>query len=124
MEIPKKNVETQKVEINVSTHDNTNIVAIIGDIDTKSAPDVTTQVLKLVEESKDKSILLDMSQVAYMSSAGLRMLLSLHRNANTKKVQLILVGLSEELRGTMEVTGFLSFFTTSETVDAGLALLQ
>ena len=67
---------------------------------------------------------MDMTQVQYMSSAGLRMLLSMYRQTQGKEGKLVLVGLSEELQDTMSVTGFLDFFTISETVDAGLTALK
>jgi anti-sigma B factor antagonist len=57
-----------------------------------------------------------------MSSAGLRTLLVLQRKAAEKtieeqNIQIILVGLSEEIRDTMAITGFLDFFTVCETID-------
>ena len=110
------------METLVRTVEDIKIVEIVGEIDTKSAPILTQNVLELVEPNK--SILLDMTEVKYMSSAGLRMLLSLHRNTTTKQAKLVLVGLSEELRDTMSMTGFLDFFTTCETVEKGLQALQ
>jgi anti-sigma B factor antagonist len=65
-----------------------------------------------------------MSGVEYMSSAGLRMMLSMHRQASTNKGQLVLVGLSEDIKDTMSATGFLGFFTVQDTVEAGLAALK
>ena len=68
-------------------------------------------------------ILLDMSQVDYLSSAGLRMLLSLYRQVSSNNGSIALVGLSEEIKDSMSVTGFLRFFTLYDTVDAGLAAM-
>jgi anti-sigma B factor antagonist len=72
----------------------------------------------------DCKLLVDMSAVDYMSSAGLRMLLSMHRQASSSKGQLVLVGLSEDIEDTMSATGFLNFFKTLDTVAAGLAILK
>ncbi len=58
--------------------------------------------------------------VVYLSSAGLRMLLLAYRQAAARESDLLLAGLSEEIRDTMEMTGFLDFFTTIDTVEAGL----
>jgi anti-sigma B factor antagonist len=69
-------------------------------------------------------ILLDMSGVPYMSSAGLRMLLSTYRQVANQNGRIALIGLAEELKDTMEVTGFLKFFTSCETVDEGLKALK
>jgi anti-sigma B factor antagonist len=65
-----------------------------------------------------------MTEVPYMSSAGLRTLLSTYRQVTAKNGKLILVGLSEEIQDTMTVTGFLNFFKTSETVEEAVKALQ
>jgi anti-sigma B factor antagonist len=69
-------------------------------------------------------MLLDMSQVLYMSSAGLRMLLSVYRQVTGKAGQVVLIGLAENLEDTMSMTGFLDFFTTCKTLDEGLTALK
>ncbi len=109
------------MEISIQTKDDVKVVVISGDIDSNSAPSVTEQVLPLVESHG--KILLDMTAVPYMSSAGLRMLLSLYRQATAQDGKLVLVGLSEDIQDTMSVTGFLDFFTTSETLEHGLSAL-
>ena len=48
--------------------------------------------------------------MAYMSSAGLRMLLVIYRTIVGQGGKVVLVGLSEELQDTMALTGFLDFF--------------
>jgi anti-sigma B factor antagonist len=51
-------------------------------------------------------------------------MLSMHRQATANKGQLVLVGLSEEIKDTMAATGFLNFFAVGDTVEAGLVTLQ
>lgn len=110
------------MEINTKTVDDVTIIELIGDVDATTASKVQEQVLPLAQpESK---LVLDMSAVPYMSSAGLRMLLSLYRQTTAKDGKIVLVGLSEDLRDTMSVTGFLDFFTTTETVDSGIEALK
>jgi anti-sigma B factor antagonist len=97
------------------------VVELVGDIDANTAPDVTRVVSELVKPNSH--LLLDMTKVPYMSSAGLRTLLSLYRQITTKAGKLVLVGLSEELTDTMSVTGFLDFFITKSTQEEGLIAL-
>ncbi|MGB0389710.1 MAG: STAS domain-containing protein [Ardenticatenaceae bacterium] len=92
-----------------------------SELDGETAPQAQAQVLSLVEP--DCQLLLDMSHVGYMSSAGLRMMLLIYRQIAAKKGQLILVGLSDDIKDTMELTGFLRFFQTAETLEAGLQTL-
>ena len=66
---------------------------------------------------------LDMSRVTYMASAGLRLLLVVHRTIGGQGGQVLLVGLSEDIRNTMEVTGFLDFFAHCDSLEAAIAEL-
>jgi anti-sigma B factor antagonist len=98
------------------------VLEINGDIDGKTAPQVQGAVLPLV--TKDSVLLLDLTQVSYMSSAGLRVLLSLHRKISTENGKLVLVGVAEEIQETMGITGFIDFFTLSANIDEALATLN
>jgi anti-sigma B factor antagonist len=110
------------MEIDIKTQADITIVELDGDIDANTAPNVQEKVLPAVETSG--KILLNMTKVPYMSSAGLRTLLSLYRQVSAKDGKLVLIGLSEEIKDTMSITGFLDFFTTCETMDEGLETLN
>jgi anti-sigma B factor antagonist len=110
------------MNIEVKTKDGITVVEIHGDIDSKTAPTVQDEILPL-SQTTDK-LLLDMKEVEYMSSAGLRVLLLLYRQLAAKKGKIVLVGLSQSILDTMSVTGFLKFFTIGETAEEGLSLLQ
>ena len=110
------------MNITVKRVEQITLVEITGEIDGKTAPQAQGQILPLLEPGG--KMLVDMSGVGYMSSAGLRLMLSMHRQATANKGQLVLVGLSEDIKDTMTATGFLNFFATEETVEAGLTSLQ
>ena len=110
------------METNIKTVDQVTVVEIIGDIDGKTAPQVQEQILPLVQP--DSKILLDMSQVGYMSSAGLRLLLSTYRQVTSQKAGIVLAGVNEDIQDTMSATGFVRFFTLHDTVEAGLAAFK
>lgn len=111
----------QDVEINVRPQEQATIVAITGDVDGKTAPQAQEQILPLIKDGC--RLVLDLSGVEYMSSAGLRVLLSVRRQvpANGK---VVLSGLSEQIRDTMAITGFLDFFTITETIGEALAAIE
>jgi anti-sigma B factor antagonist len=111
------------MQININKPiDEITVIQITGDIDTNTAPNIQQKVIPLAQPGS--KIILDMTKITYMSSAGLRMLLSLYRHTSAKEAKLVLVGLSEEIRDTMHITGFLQFFTTYETLDLGLTALK
>jgi len=109
------------MEINVKSIGEVTVVEISGDIDSNTAPQTQEQVLPLAQPGS--KILLDLNGVEYMSSAGLRMLLSMYRQISRGSGGIVLVGLGEEIKDTMSITGFLNFFTTRDTVDEGLQAL-
>jgi anti-sigma B factor antagonist len=110
------------MEISIKTVGQVTVVEVIGDIDGKTATEVQEQVSAQVQPGV--KMILDMTQVGYMSSAGLRVLLATYRQVSSSDGRIVLAGLSEEIEDTMSMTGFLRFFTTSETVEAGLAVLK
>jgi anti-sigma B factor antagonist len=110
------------MNINVKTVERVTVVEIAGKIDGKTAPEVERRVSGLVQPGS--RIILDMTQVSYMSSAGLRMLVATYRQVFSGDGRIVLVGLGERIRDTMTVTGFMRYFAAYETVEAGLAALE
>jgi anti-sigma B factor antagonist len=97
------------------------VVQISGDIDGRTAPEALQTIGPLIVDGA--RIALDMTNVRYMSSAGLRFLLSVYRQIGAKKGKIVLIGLSDDIKDTMSATGFLGYFTIEATLDAGLAAL-
>jgi len=110
------------VVIQVERKGEITVVAMTGELDSLSATDAQDQVLPLVE--RGCKILLDMSGVTYMSSAGLRILLLLYRQIQENVGRVVITGLGDEIREVMEITGFLDFFKTTEKRNDGLRLLS
>jgi anti-sigma B factor antagonist len=94
------------------------VATICGKIDGQTVLSLQTRVLETLASAQ--RAVLDVSQVGYMSSAGFRMLLLAHRTLAGNGGKLALVGLSQEIRETMEMTGFLQFFLLSDTLSQAL----
>jgi anti-sigma B factor antagonist len=109
------------MEITTKTVEGVTVFEIVGDIDGKTAPEVQDTVK--ADTPTRGNVLLDMSQVSYMSSAGLRVMLAIYRHVTGNQGNLVLTGLNEEIKDTMDMTGFLSQFTTCDTVDEGIKAL-
>jgi anti-sigma B factor antagonist len=84
-------------------------VRLEGSLDGKTAPEVREQLKPILATAS--KLILDLSAVDYLSSAGLRLLLLLYRELSSKKGKLALLGVSEDIKTVMSHTGFLSFFT-------------
>lgn|SRR5262249_12929528 len=98
------------------------VVEISGELDGRTAPLAQERIAPLCQPGS--KIILDMSRVMYMSSAGLRLMLLLYRRVSGVDGQIVLAGLSEEIQDIMLATGFLAYFTVYDTLDAGVAALQ
>ncbi len=81
-------------------------VSVIGRVDTTTAPTLETELKNNM--SGCDSLVLDFAQVEYISSAGLRVLLSAHK-VMSKKGGMKLINVSEDIAEIFEVTGFSDF---------------
>lgn len=122
MEINIKTLQLTAGELSVNTVQPITVIEMAGDVDANTAPVVQEQVLPLAKPGS--KILLDMTKVPFLSSAGFRMLRLLSRQVSIQDGQIVLVGLADEILDTMGIIGFLDFFTTSETLDSGLEALK
>jgi|SRR5581483_338162 anti-sigma B factor antagonist len=109
------------MEIYVSQAGDVLVVQAFGEIDAAAAEELQTRIADLT--APGSRLVLDMSGVSSMSSAGLRLLLLLYRQVNETGGQIVLCGASEDIVDTMSATGFLDFFAMYDTVDAGLEAL-
>lgn len=101
--------------MNLTTSEENGIatVRLEGSLDGKTAPEVREQLSPLL--ATQSKLILDLTKVDYLSSAGLRLLLLLYRELSAKKGKLALLGVSEDIRTVMSHTGFLNFFTLAAT---------
>jgi len=83
-------------------------LAVSGRLDTETAP----QLDEIVTSSIDgiTSLILDIKNLEYISSAGLRVLLKSHK-AMTSQGSMKIVNVSDIVRSIFEVTGFTDILT-------------
>lgn len=79
------------------------VLTLSGRLDTMTAPDLETEVNSIPAEINE--LILDMSSLEYISSAGLRVLLSAQKKMN-KLGKMTLVGVSDSVNEVFEITGF------------------
>ena len=83
-------------------------VAVTGRVDTTTAP----QLEEEIKESLDgvTELIIDFSGVEYISSAGLRVLLSCQKTMNSQGT-MVMTGVRESVMEIFEVTGFSDILT-------------
>ena len=89
--------------IEIKKNSEETIIKIVGRLDTNTAPVFDKTIIEDIKETKN--LVLDMSNVEYISSAGLRVLLGAQ-----KKMQKIgsmkLINVCEAVMDVLEMTGF------------------
>jgi anti-sigma B factor antagonist len=86
------------------------IIHVSGQVDSKSSGELRDYLESHVQGANP--VALELSNVPFMSSAGLRTLLTLYRQTQALGVSLALVGLQPPIVDTMKITGFYQHFTT------------
>lgn len=83
-------------------------VSIAGKIDTVTAPALDRELQEDCGEAQ--ALVLDFNQVDYISSAGLRILLRLHKRM-VERQGMRIVNANETVREVFSITGFVELFT-------------
>jgi len=107
--------------VEVSERAGYSLVTLAGAIDGKTAPEVQERLRPVLEGSGN--VVMDMSAVEYLSSAGLRLLLLIYRDFTARRRRLVLAGIAPEIRSVMEHTGFLGFFSVAADVEQAAQVL-
>jgi anti-sigma B factor antagonist len=110
------------MNIATRTVDGVTVAALAGDLDSEAAPAAQERVLSLA--GPGARLLLDMTGVPYMSSAGLRVLLATYRQVTAGGGALVLAGLAPELAETLAETGMARYVKVAATVEDGVRQLQ
>jgi anti-sigma B factor antagonist len=107
------------MEINAKQFKNCDMLIISGRIDSSTAPQLT-EALEGVTDGGRYKIVLDMTDLEYMSSAGFRALLSSQRVCKRyNRGEIVLVSVPERVQEALELAGFTELFKTfSESVEA------
>ncbi|MCX5711779.1 MAG: anti-sigma factor antagonist [Candidatus Omnitrophica bacterium] len=84
------------------------IVHVIGKLDSTTSQAAEEEIMKYA--AANCCIVMDMSGCGYISSAGLRLLLSIGKQVKANGGQWAFAGLSEEVADVINVTGFSNFF--------------
>ena len=84
------------------------IVSVEGRVDTITAQDLEKQIDSIWY---DKVVVFDCEKLEYVSSSGLRVILSTHKKLTAKGGKFILRNLTSEVRSVMDLTGFSRILT-------------
>ena len=92
------------MEIRKIQDDNRLTLAVCGRLETATAPQLDAEVKSIAPEVKNLRI--EMAEMEYVSSAGLRVLLSAQKTMNARQGRMELSGVNDSVRHVFDITGF------------------
>ena len=97
------------MEIKINKKDDVTTVCLAGRLDTPAAQEITKEMEPVMEDASG-TVIMDCSELTYISSSGLRIFLSLRKAAATKGGKVIVKGITNDIRQVFMMTGFLNLF--------------
>ena len=97
------------MEIIKSVKDEGTELALVGRLDTTTAPELNKELTALFAEGTDH-LILDFKELEYISSAGLRELLFAQKNIGSEGT-FVIRNVSEVIMEILEITGFTDILT-------------
>ena len=85
------------------------VASLSGEFDTAAAMEVESALQPLLE-SEGKDIVIECSELEYIASSGLRILLSILKKAKAVGSRVILRNVNDVIRDVFELTGFIKIF--------------
>ena len=100
------------MEITTQEFKHCDLITIKGRVDSSTAPQMA-QALETANESGKYKLVVDMTGLEYMSSAGFRALLAAQRNSKKyNRGEVVLVNVPDRIREALELAGFTELFKT------------
>ncbi len=107
------------MEIQTRKEKNTVVMGVKGRIDATTAPEFEKSLSDFIAKG-EKIFLLNFSELEYISSAGLRSILSTAKKLKEQKGKIVLAGLKGPVEEVFKISGFHSIFKTFESEEAAL----
>ena len=98
--------------MDITIQENEKVLTAIlnGRLDSLSVPEAEQTIFPLIEEKEYESIILDMTEVNYIASSGLRLIFIIFKNGSAKGGRVILKGVNEFVREVLNATGLAAMF--------------
>ena len=85
------------------------VATLNGELDTAAALEAE-EVLKPLYQSNGKDVIIDCTDLEYIASSGLRILLSILKGAKACGSKVVMRGVNDDIKNVFKLTGFISIF--------------
>jgi anti-anti-sigma factor len=111
------------MEINKKEENGIVSIAIKGRLDADSSLEAE-KVVKEALEGETSRLLFNLGELEYLSSAGLRVLLTAAKEMRRRDGKIVLCDLNEFVKEIFEVSGFQSLIPIADSVESGIEVLS
>jgi anti-anti-sigma factor len=105
------------MEINVKKEKNAIVVAVKGRMDAVTAPEFEKNLSDLIAKGEN-AVLVNLGELEYISSAGLRSILSIAKKLKEKQGKILFTGLKGPVEEVFKISGFYSIFKIFDSEEA------
>ncbi|MFP4343915.1 MAG: STAS domain-containing protein [Anaerolineales bacterium] len=104
------------MELSVESFKHCDLIKIKGRVDSQTSPQLAEAINERFEDGRYK-IVMDMNDVEFISSAGLRVLINAQKTCRQfNRGEIILAGVPERIYETLDLAGLLPLFPVKEDV--------
>jgi anti-sigma B factor antagonist len=106
-----------------SLDDTRHVVAVRGEIDLFTAPDLKVMLLGAIDGGKSR-VVVDLSETTFLDSTALGVLIGAVKRLRARDGVLTIVNVDASIAKTFEITGLDQIFTITSTRDEAVAALD
>ena len=111
------------MEVKTEETKNAVVLSVGGSLDSTSSPELGECLEPVITEG-DKAVVLDLSGTSYVSSAGLRVLLSTTKRLRAAGRSIVVCGVSANIMEVIKVTGFHRILEIRDTLEQALEVVS
>lgn len=97
------------METTINLTEDKYVVTLNGELDTAAAAEVE-KILQPLYNSNGHDVIIDCSQLEYIASSGLRILISILKGAKASGSRVVLKNVNEDIMSVFQLTGFVNIF--------------
>lgn len=111
------------MEIKQDTHGDIVVLDLVGRLDANTSSEFENVLIPMIDGGK-KKLVLDFSELEYISSAGLRLLLLAAKKLRNNKGNIVLCNMKDFIKEIFEISGFTPIFTIVDTKEEAFRELE
>lgn len=114
------NIMEEEMELKTKKVNNVIVIYLSGKLDVHASADIEKEINKIIKQDPSSHLLLNLAQVEYMSSSGLRIFVSTMRILKESKRKLKLCAMNNAVKKIFEVVELMDMFSIYDTEEDAL----